>query len=38
MKKQEAIEREKTLKTAKLRLWIHDRIEKQYKSMGFISA
>jgi putative endonuclease len=36
--KEEAIKREKVLKTAKLRSWIHSKIENEYKSTGFISA
>ena len=36
--KQEAMKREKILKTAKLRSWIHNKIENDYKSTGFISA
>jgi putative endonuclease len=36
--KHEAMKREKVLKTAKLRLWIRKKIEKEYKSAGFISA
>jgi putative endonuclease len=36
--KQQAMKREKILKTAKLRCWIHSKIEKEYKSTGFISA
>jgi len=36
--KQEAVKREKVLKTAKLRSWIHIKIEREFKSTGFISA
>ena len=36
--KQEAMQRERDLKTARLRSWIHSKIEKEYRSKGFISA
>lgn len=36
--KQEAIQREKILKSAKLRSWIRSKIETEFESAGFISA
>jgi putative endonuclease len=36
--KQEAIQREKILKSAKFRSWIRHKIENEYSRTGFISA
>jgi putative endonuclease len=36
--KQEAMKREKILKKANFRSWIHHKIETEYSSTGFISA
>ena len=36
--KQEAMKREKILKTAKFRSWIHYKIENEFKRTGFIFA